>query len=107
MELGEPAAEPSPLTSDLSSQPSPLRPGHEGGGSPKGGAKREGKPEEKSAQLQNAEEGVRVGTPDPVVSQALDKDAANLDFIPALTLDKLLCLYLHASTPGCRLPASC
>lgn len=60
---------------------------------------------EKCTQLQNTEEGVRVEKPEPVMTQALDKDTGNLDFIPALTLDKLLCLHLPASTPKCHLPS--
>lgn len=35
----------------------------------------------------------RAGKFELAVSQALDKDAGNLDFLPALTLDKLLCLH--------------
>lgn len=41
-----------------------------------------------------------MGTPEPVMSQAADRGAGNLGFIPALTLDKLLCLCLLLLLPN-------
>lgn len=98
------SAEPSHLTS-------PLRSDHEECGSPEGVARQERRLVEKCTQLQNIEEGVRMEKPcpcpgpEPVMTQALDKDSGNLDFIPALTLDKFLHLHFPASTPKCHLPS--
>lgn len=92
------AAETSPLMSDPSSQPPPLRSGHKGHGSPEADAKREGRPEEKPAQVQNAGEGVRVGKAGPARSQAASE---------SLALDKFLCLHWPVSTLECRLSSLC